>query len=244
MIAKMREVKTYLGGLSHKLFYELYYKTFQKNLYQASRDYKYTDEHVKFVHILEAVNYARVALLPVVYFEFGCHSARTFSAAVRAANYLRVPDAQFFAFDSFQGLPQVDPSQDGYFEEGTFHTSKQDFFQKVKKKSGLSLSDEQVIEGFYSESLTQELQKKLPKASIIHVDVDLYSSTKEVLNFIAPLLMVGTVILFDDWYAFAPGANQGEAKALYEFLDENPNFSFQEWKNYSTFGKSFFVVSV
>ena len=42
-------------------------------------NYKYTDEHLKFVHILEAINYLRVAgnmgkVLPQTYFEFGGHS--------------------------------------------------------------------------------------------------------------------------------------------------------------------------
>ena len=35
------------------------------------------------------------------YFEFGCHSARTFCAAMNAASYLK-SNFEFFAFDSFK----------------------------------------------------------------------------------------------------------------------------------------------
>ena len=84
----------------------------------------------------------------------------------------------------------------------------------------------------------------MPKAGLIHIDVDLYSSTIDILNFIAPLLKVGSVMIFDDWYCFPPGSNKGEAKALNEFLRQNPSYKMEEWKAYSTFGKSFFVTAI
>ena len=48
-------------------------------------------------------------------------------------------------------------------------------------------------------------------------------------------------VAFDDWYCFPAGSNQGEAKALKEFCDQNPNFENEPWKNYSSFERSFFV---
>ena len=57
-------------------------------------------------------------------------------------------------------------------------------------------------------------------------------------------MVVGTVLTFDDWYAFPPGANKGEMRAVKEFCEANPSFAIQEWKSYSTFGKSFFVTAL
>ena len=88
------------------------------------------------------------------------------------------------------------------------------------------------------------MQSRMPKVGMVHIDVDLYSSTMEVLEFIKPLLVVGTVLIFDDWYCFPPGANKGEMKAVKEFSSANPSFQLEEWKAYSTFGKSFFVTSL
>jgi O-methyltransferase len=221
-----------------------YDRLFRRHLYRASRDYKYSDEHLKFVHILEAVNYVRVAELPNVYFEFGCHSARTFSAAVRAAELLEMNDAQFFAFDSFQGLPSVNASDDGYFKSGSFATPIGEFIRLVKNMAGYRVPRENIVEGFFDVSLTGELQRRMPKAGVIHIDVDLYSSTVSVLEFIKPLMVVGSVLLFDDWYCFPPGANKGEMRAFDEFCAVNPSFTVEEWKAYSTFGRSFFVRSV
>ncbi|MDC0309244.1 hypothetical protein OAL72_00685 [bacterium] len=110
-----------------------YLGVFDRHSYRAHRDYRYTDEHIKFVHILEAMNYLRVAgaggrLLPQTFFEFGCHSGRTFSAEINASRYFRMENAEFFAFDSFEGLPQTNETEDGYFQEGTFCTFGQSFF--------------------------------------------------------------------------------------------------------------------
>ena len=35
------------------------------------------------------------------------------------------------------------------------------------------------------------------------------------------------------------GSNKGERRALEEFQANNPSFEFEDWKSYSTFGKSF-----
>ena len=215
-----------------------------KMLKESRSLYKLTDEKFKFSHILEAVNYVRVALIPPVFFEFGCHSGRTFSTAINAANFLKL-DLIAIAFDSFQGLPNTKINDDGYFKEGTFFTSEDEFKKIIKRQTGENLKDNQIIKGFYDESLNDDLKAKLPKhVGMVHIDVDLYSSTCSVLEFIKDYIVEGTVILFDDWYCFPPGEEKGEKKALIEFLKKYPNIKLEEWKNYSTFGKSFFVKAI
>ncbi len=245
----IRLTRSLLPGFVLHIIYRVRFFVSYPKLRSASTDYSYTDEKLKFVHILEAINYLLVAgvggeLIPQTFFEFGCHSGRTFSAAVNAASYFKIDNFDCFAFDSFEGLPDTDVEVDGVFKAGTFCTSRSEFLNIVRNKTGVKLKDENVIEGYYSVSLTDELFSRLPKAGVVHIDVDLYSSTVEVLDFIKPLLVVGTLLIFDDWYCFPPGANMGEKRAVEEFCDANPSFSLQPWKAYSTFGQSFFVTSL
>ena len=222
----------------------IYYNVVYRKQKLPRKWYLETDERFKYIHILEAVNYLKVAELPNVFFEFGCHSGRTYTAALLASKFLNF-ELENFAFDSFEGLPKTSKDEDGCFESGTFYTTKKDFVKIIKKRSGFLLKDEQLIQGFYEKSLTDELAKKLPKSvGFVHIDVDLYSSTVTVLEFIKKFLVSGTVLLFDDWYCFAPGKEMGERKALNEFLKLNPNFAVEPWKAYSTFGQSFFVTKV
>lgn len=240
----INKFKTLRSPYLKAIIKDIYYALTNRPLYRAHKHYKFTDEYLKYVHILEAINYAKVSQISPIYFEFGCHSGRTFSAAVRAAKYLKISDMQFYAFDSFQGLPETKQNVDGIFTTGSFNTNKDDFIYFVKAMSGLTLENQYIMEGFYENSLTKALQLTMPKVGVVHIDVDLYSSTVEVLKFIKPLLMIGSVLLFDDWYCFSPGTNKGEARALQEFCDSNPGIKLEAWKNYSTFGKSFFVTNL
>lgn len=236
------------SGLQNTVF-ELRFRLSTPMLLDARAHYRYSDAHLKFVHLLEAMNHLRVAgaagrVLPQTFFEFGCHSGRTFSAAVNASRYLRMSNAQFYAFDSFEGLPETNEADDGYFRTGSFCTSRADFVRIVKEKTGLKLPDANIVQGFYCDSLTAELQARLPKVGVVHIDVDLYSSTMDVLAFLKPLLVPGSLLVFDDWYCFPGGSLQGERKALSEFLQTNGGFAVEPWKAYSTFGQSFFVTKV
>ncbi len=227
-----------------KVFDIIYFGIFRRYLKMPKNWYKESDEKFKFIHILEAINYVKVSEIPKVYFEFGCHSGRTFSAALSSSKYLGL-DLKAFAFDSFEGLPNTNKYQDGIFKKGTFYTGMNDFKNIVFKKTGIKLNNNQLIKGYYENSLNKSLKNKLPdKVGFVHIDVDLYSSTKTVLEFIKDFLVEGTVILFDDWYCFPPGKNLGEKRAVKEFLIKYPNIELEEWKNYSTFGKSFFVTKI
>ena len=222
----------------------VYYKIFNQKLDLPHKWYLETDEKFKFIHILEAVNYMKVAQLPNVFFEFGCHSGRTYSAALSASQFLKF-EIENFAFDSFQGLPEVSKTEDGSFRTASFNTSKKEFVQIVNKRTGVLLKEAQLIEGYYEKSLTDKLSERLPESvGFVHIDVDLYSSTVIVLDFIKDFLVSGTVILFDDWYCFPPGKEMGERRAFNEFLGRYPEIEVEEWKNYSTFGKSFIVRKV
>ena len=229
--------------------YDLRFRLSTPKLLNAQADYKYSDEHLKFVHILEAINYLRVAgaegrVLPQNVFEFGCHSGRTISAAINASQFFRMSNVQFYAFDSFEGLPETKEEQDGYFQTGTFCTSLADFVRIVRQNTGLALPEANIVQGFYCDSLTPALQARMPKAGVVHIDVDLYSSTVDVLRFLKPLLVPGSLLVFDDWYCFPAGNHQGERRALTEFLEANPGFAMEGWKAYSTFGQSFFITKV
>ena len=232
-------------GQFKKIIKDVYYRFFKHSLSTSYINYTTSDEQFKFIHILEAINYLRVAgdngkIIPQTYFEFGCHSGRTFCAAVNAGNFLKMDSFKVYAFDSFQGLPETS-EDDGYFKAGTFKTSVSTFKKIVKSKTGVMLQEDQIIEGYYEKTLNEELLEKMPKLGVLHIDVDLYSSTVSVLNFVRPLLCDGSIILFDDFYCFKPTVPFGENKALLEFISDNKDISIIPWKAYSTFGQSFFV---
>jgi hypothetical protein len=64
----------------------------------------------------------------------------------------------------------------------------------------------------------KEILKDAPIA-FLHIDCDLYASTKTVFDILSDNLVSGTVIVFDELYNY-PGFDKHEIKAFTEFLDE------------------------
>jgi hypothetical protein len=160
------------------------------------------------------------------YFEFGCHSGQTMRLAWRHSRHLFSWD--FVAFDSFEGLPEVDGIDVAeIFQKGKLATSEGTFIDLVTS-AGMPRSRLRTVKGFYDLSLTQDVAKSLQpkKAVVIYIDCDLYASTVPILEFIKDFLQIGTIIVFDDWFCYHGRPDRGEQRAFAEFRARYPQLQF------------------
>lgn len=163
------------------------------------------------------------------YFEFGSHEANTMRMAWDSFQCLF--NWNFVAFDSFEGLPDMeDFDRSSIFTPGNLSTDEDEFVRRVTSH-GMPQNRLRTVKGFYDDSLTDELRDDLlpAKAAVIYVDCDLYKSTVPVLKFVRPFLQVGTVIVFDDWNCYHARPDLGERRAWAEFLAANPDLCFEEF---------------
>lgn len=163
------------------------------------------------------------------YFEFGCHEANTMRLAYECFRHLF--DWTYVAFDSFEGLPQIQEiDKQPIWEKGKLKTSQERFISTMRQ-SGMSRERLITVKGFYDQSLTPELKTQLlpRKAAVIYVDCDLYTSTVPVLNFIRDFLQRGTILVFDDWNCFHGDPNRGERRAFAEFRNREQDLVFEEF---------------
>ena len=114
-------------------------------------------------------------------------------------------DRMFYGFDSFEGLPE--DWREGFLKS---HFSLNGNLPQVN-------SNVTLIKGLFSDTLDEFLDKNQEKISFLHMDCDLYSSTKCVLEKVKNRLQSGTIILFDELYNY-PGWQDGEYKAWQEFV--------------------------
>jgi hypothetical protein len=117
------------------------------------------------------------------------------------------PSVTVFGFDSFEGLPEG--WIDG-FGQGRFAIDG----------PPLVKSNVHLVKGWFAETLPPFLQSEHRPVAFLHVDCDLYSSTRVVLHHLAPRLKPGTVIVFDEYFNY-PGWERGEFLALQEITGEN-----------------------
>lgn len=153
------------------------------------------------------------------YFEFGVYRGKSFVMAMKIAESKSMQMMDFYAFDSFEGLPN---DEGEVFFKSEFKNPLLKFNTLIVK-AGCDIKKVNIIPGFYNESLKKTLPN-IKGAAIVHIDCDLYESTKDVLDFIGPFLIEGSIIIFDDWYSFSnrlDAESFGEKKAFNEWALSN-----------------------
>ena len=182
------------------------------------------------------------------YAEFGSWGATTFIMAhrqSRTARTLLEPSEhhrKLWAFDSFQGLPAQSVSQDEHPQwiQGTMRTGVDDFHALVRQQ-GVSASDYTVVPGFYDTTLRGDTSDLPTDICLAYIDCDLYSSTKNVLDFLLPRLKHGMVLAFDDYFNYSSTQASGERTACLEVFSDNPHWQILPYIQYASASMSFVV---
>ena len=79
------------------------------------------------------------------------------------------------------------------------------------------------------------------KIALLHIDCDLYESTRTVLKDISDLFQDGTVMLCDDYWSFRGRKDKGEQLALREAFECNDAFTYTSWFQYGWHGQAFII---
>lgn len=137
--------------------------------------------------------------------EFGVFKGDT----VRQLRNLFDKHFQVFGFDSFKGLP----------EDWVFRGGKQRIKAKIMATNIIPKIDGvKIFPGWFIDTIPQYIKVGAAPIALIHIDCDLYSSTKEVLFGLNDFIKSGTIIVFDEWiYNHDPYYNDHEQQAFYDW---------------------------
>ncbi len=137
-----------------------------------------------------------------LYLEFGVYSGNTINHIAEAR-----PDVAVYGFDSFEGLPE---SWRSGFEKGKF---AKDILPEVRENV-------QLIKGWFDDSLPEFVKDHNGQCAFLHVDCDLYSSTKTIFENLKDSIKPGTIIVFDEYFNY-PNWQNHEYKAFQEFITDS-----------------------
>ena len=151
-------------------------------------------------------------------------------------------DHHFYAFDTFEGMPENNENNE-IFAKGSFLGSIENVkleSERIGMKEGNSIK---YFKGLFSEVSKQYATDigDLQNAAIVNIDSDLYMSACGALEIVKPKLQQGTIIMMDDWNCFRADNNQGERRALREFLEKNSHIKAEKYFSYSFTGQAFIV---
>lgn len=174
------------------------------------------------------------------YVEFGSWGGQSLSLAYKTIRDFG-QQRHLWAFDSFRGLPPSDHPADHRWLKGGEGQGGVERFHEDCARLGVPREAYTVVEGYYSESLPAIGDGEPRDIALAYVDCNMYRSTVEVLEFLAPRLKPGMIVAFDDYFCYSPTEVSGERLALHEFLDSHPEWSFCRFKDVSWGGVSFVV---
>lgn len=202
---------------------------------ESHQRYNIYDTVFKFIYVNKvAGNFA----------EFGTYKGRSAKFAFDSLNHFKRLNLfkKYYFFDSFKGLPDLSAkdlqNNSNNFQKNQYSSSI-DIFKKNNKKSLEQISYE-IVNGYFEDTLDKV--KLADTFSFVHIDVDLYSSCKEVLSFLNDNLSDGAVLLFDDYFCYRGRRDSGVQSAFHEWLFKVQNtYSSQEYYKYSTNGCSFII---
>ncbi len=126
--------------------------------------------------------------VPGCFFECGVYAGGT---ALFLAQIMEGSNKMLHLFDTFCGMPKVDPERDWHLE-GQFNDAPLAEVRKTVGHEGTVFFHEGVMPGTFA-------GKEDAKIAFAHIDTDLYQSTLDCCEFVYPRMAPGGVIVLDDY---------------------------------------------
>ncbi len=167
----------------------------------ASAPYKkfVADNHKTWIE--RCVSHAKIQ---GIWAEFGVYRGKTLQQISKFTSNI------VYGFDSFEGLPEK--WRDG-FDKGFFDQNGE---------LPIVNSNVKLIKGWFNKTLLPFIQSQNKKVSFIHMDADLYSSTKYIFEVLKEYIDTDCIIVFDELVNYSGfDGETGELKAFYEFISQN-----------------------
>lgn len=131
-------------------------------------------------------------------------------------------DREYYLFDSFEGLPPVEPVDGPAAKKWQENTESPSYFDNCKASESDALKA-MALAGIENPKLEKGwFENSLPKATfpkgiaLLRMDADWYKSTYQILESLFPYVKQGGLVLIDDYYTW-----DGCSKAVHDYLSQH-----------------------
>ena len=213
--------------------------------------YPFTHNLEKAATLRKVFWHIGIEALPGDYFEFGVAFGNSLQSAVFAsrsakADFLGVQAVgrKFFGFDTFEEFASDDPDDlhetwAGEKFSFSFSTVSRRFHRHPAVRLFKGDVTQLGVASDFREVVDSATQGSL--VAVAMLDMDLKGPTSAALEWLAPRLQSGSVLIFDELFAFRGSYEKGEMGALGDFLAMHPEISLREFSSYGDGGRVFQV---
>lgn len=174
------------------------------------------------------------------YVEFGVSRGTSLACMSRALADEQAPNVRLFGFDSFRGLPPQAASEG--WKPGAFHSTRAATTNYLKHHAA-NLDRIVLIEGWFDQTLNRATLRRhgLTRASLIMLDCDTYTASRQALSFAKSLIKERAVIFCDDWGARSTENRMGQRDAFHELLRGFARARIRELPSYRATSRVFLL---
>ena len=177
--------------------------------------------------------------------EFGVFTGRSLE------QFSRKCPTDIYGFDAWEGLPEKWDDQNplhcyslgGNIPMGYVVGENHSMFNSNHPTNILPWpKNVKLVKGYFDATLPKFLEKFPEDVAFIHIDSDLYSSCKTVLDNLKPRIKKGTILLFDEIVGYND-YRLHEIKSFAEFLlDTGLNYRPLLAQNLNDYGQGLFII--
>jgi hypothetical protein len=192
--------------------------------------------------------------VPGAYVEFGVASGNSMRSAEIAEKKSSTKslgvekiERNLYGFDTFEGFAS---SFEGDQHEVWTGVNFSVDFERVKNRFKRSRNQIKLFkvdacklgENYVGEQISDYVLDE--SIAIVLFDMDLSEPTHHALEFVKKKLVLGSILIFDEYNGFKSDENLGEYRALKKFLDENDNFKLRLLMRYGMGAAVFQIASL
>ena len=163
-------------------------------------------------HLLEEIHSSGV---PGAVVEFGVFEGRWLGHLIKHADSIGM-HREYFGFDSFEGLPEPGPADEGLGWTKGLYSAGLDLV--ASRLDCANRPNVHLIKGWFCDSLPTKEAQAIGNIAYARVDGDLYESAVDCLQFLTGRLSDGAILVFDDWTFHT---EKGETRAFFEWAPES-----------------------
>lgn len=123
-----------------------------------------------------------------------------------------------FLADTFTGVVKASQLDTGY-SGGEHSDTDMQLVEALAARCGVT-NQVHLLEGMFPERNAEHVGQRL---AFVHIDVDVYESARSVLEWALPRLVIGAVVVFDDYGFYGC---EGVTRLVNAFTSENQDFRF------------------
>jgi hypothetical protein len=205
VVMKAEEIRNIVSELlmqdSRNITRELYRRALGETCDYIEANMAFVDSHFEDRYELLEFALKNVALEDGLWLEFGVYKGDTITFIAKRSK------TTVYGFDSFEGNPDDWRRE---YPKGSFA------LKEIPEYPG----NVKIVKGWFKDSLPRFLETHPDPIAFIHIDCDLYSSTKTILDELRHRLIHRSVLVFDEFFNY-PGWKNHEFRAFMEFVQDN-----------------------